>query len=112
MSMPIETKQLDSGATVVALSGRLVLGREVQQMESTITELVAQGARKFIFDLRSLDYTDSSGIGCFVSCLTKIKKSSGDMRLAGANERVTRLFQLTGVDHLMPMYPSVSEAGA
>jgi anti-sigma B factor antagonist len=110
--MPIETKQLDSGATVILLSGRLVLGREVQTMESTVSGLVAQGARKFIIDLGALDYADSSGIGTFVSCLTQIKKAGGEMRVAGANPRVAKLFELTGVDHLMPMYASVAEAGA
>ena len=112
MSMPIETRELESGTTVIVLSGRLVLGREVQTLESTVSGLVAQGARKFIMDLGTLDYADSSGIGTFVSCLTQIKKSGGEMRLAGANPRVARLFQLTGVDHLMPMYASVAEAGS
>ena len=108
--MPVETKQLESGTAVIVVSGRLVLGREVERMESLVKGLLAQGARKFIFDLASLDYADSAGIGTFVACLTEIKKNGGEMRLAAANARVGRLFQLTGVDHLMPMYPSVAEA--
>jgi anti-anti-sigma factor len=110
--MPVETKQLQSGVTVVALSGRLVLGKEVEKLESAVSLLVADGARKFVFDLAGLDYADSAGIGTLVSCLTQIKKAGGEMRVAGANQRVGRLFQLTGVDHLMSMYPSVAEASA
>jgi hypothetical protein len=34
------------------------------------------------------------------------------MRLAAANPRIQRLFQLTGIDHLMSMYPSVAEAAS
>jgi anti-sigma B factor antagonist len=110
--MPIETKQLQSGMTVVALSGRLILGKEVENLESLIGLLVADGARKFVFDLAQLDYADSAGIGALVACFSQIKKSAGEMRVAGANQRVARLFQLTGVDHLMSMYPSVAEASA
>jgi len=110
--MPVETKQLDSGVTVVTVSGRLILGKEVERLESVVTGLLVQGARKYVFDLGALDYADSAGIGTFVSCLTQIKKSGGEMRVAAANQRVNRLFQLTGVDHLMPLYATVAEAAA
>jgi anti-sigma B factor antagonist len=112
VGMPVETKQLESGVTVVAASGRLVLGKEVERLEAAVSGLLAQGARRFVFDLAALDYADSAGIGTLVSCLTQIKKSGGDMRVAGANQRVTRLFQLTGINQLMSLYPSVAEAAA
>jgi anti-anti-sigma factor len=108
--MPVETKQLDSGVTVVTVSGRLVLGKEVERLESAVNLLVAAGARRFVFDLAALDYADSAGIGTFVACLSQIKKSGGEMKVAGANQRVSRLFQLTGVDHLLTMYPTLAEA--
>lgn len=110
--MPVETKQLHSGVMVVALSGRLVLGKEVDRLESAVNLALADGARKFIFDLATLEYADSAGIGTIVSCLSLIKKSGGEMRVAAANQRVGRLFQLTGVDHLMSMYPNVADAAA
>jgi len=88
------------------------LGKEVDRLETTVTGMVGSGARKFVFDLAGLDYADSAGIGTFVACLTQIKKSGGEMRVAGANQRVSRLFQMTGVDHLLAMYPSVAEAAA
>ncbi|HKE29826.1 MAG TPA: STAS domain-containing protein [Bryobacteraceae bacterium] len=81
-------------------------------MESAVNLLIADGARKFVLDLTALEYADSAGIGTLVSCLTQIRKSGGEMRVAGANERVARLFQLTGIDHLMSMYPNVAEAAA
>jgi anti-anti-sigma factor len=47
-----------------------------------------------------------------VACLTHIKKAGGDMRMAGANARVKRLFQMTGVDQLLSLYPTVAEAAS
>lgn len=110
--MPIETKQMDPGVSVVVVSGRLVLGREIEQLESVVNGLVGQGQKKVVFDLTTLDYVDSAGIGTFVSCLTSIRKSGGDLRIAGVNARIQRLFKMTGVDHLMSLYPTVSEAAA
>lgn len=108
--MPIDTRQLDSGVVVVAVSGRLLLGRDLERLESAITGLLAQGSRNFVFDLATLEYTDSAGIGTLVSCFSQISKSGGEMRVAGPNPRVARLFQLTGVDQLFTLYPNVSEA--
>jgi anti-sigma B factor antagonist len=112
IGMPIDAKQLDSGVVVVAVSGRLVLGRDLEGLESAVTGWLSQGSRKFVFDLAALDYADSAGIGTVVSCLTQIKKSGGEMRVAAANARMSRLFQMTGVDQLLSLYPNVSEATA
>jgi anti-sigma B factor antagonist len=111
--MPIETKQLDPGVAVITVSGRLVMGKEIERLENVTRDLLAEGHNKvFVFDLTTLDYADSSGIGTFVACLTTIKKSGAEMRLAGANARIQRLFRLTGVDHLLSQFPTVAAATA
>ena len=103
---------MDSGAALVTVTGRLTLGRDVDRLEAVVNELLAQGQRKFIFDASALDYADSAGIGAVVACLTHIKKAGGDMRMAGANARVLRLFQMTGVDQLLSLYTTVAEAAS
>jgi anti-sigma B factor antagonist len=108
--MPIEMKQLESGIAVVTISGRLVLGKDEERLETVTGDLIKQGQKKFVYDISALDYADSSGIGTLVSCLTNIKKAGGDLRMAGANVRMMRLFQMTGVQSLMALYPTVVEA--
>jgi anti-sigma B factor antagonist len=108
--MPIETRQLTPGVSVITLSGRLVFGREVERLESLVKELLQKNEKTLVFDASTLDYVDSSGIGTLVSCLTQIKKGGGEMRVAGANPRIQRLFSMTGVDKLLSMYGSVAEA--
>jgi anti-sigma B factor antagonist len=108
--MPIEMKQLESGIAVVTISGRLVLGKDEERLETVTGDLIKQGQKKFVYDISALEYADSSGIGTLVSCLTNIKKSGGDLGVAGANTRMTRLFQMTGVQSLMSLYPTVDAA--
>jgi len=110
--MPVDTKQMDGGAALVTVTGRLTLGRDAERLESVVNELLKQGQKKFIFDASALDYADSAGIGTVVACLTHIKKAGGEMRLAGANARVLRLFHMTGVDQLLSLYPTVAEAAS
>jgi|SRR6516225_1234525 anti-anti-sigma factor len=110
--MPIEKKQVEPGMAVVAVSGRLVLGRELERLESVVTELVGQAQKKIVLDVTALDYADSSGVGVLVSCVTHVKKAGGELRIAGANPRMQRLFQVTGVDKILLQYPTVAEAAA
>ena len=111
--MPVESKQLNPGVVVITVSGRLVLGKDIERLENIVNELAASGEQKlFVCDVTALDYADSSGIGTFVACLTTIRKSGAEMRLAGANARIRRLFTLSGVDHLMSLFPTVAAAAA
>src|SRR5579871_5489937 len=101
--MPVESKQMD-GVNVVVVSGRLVLGVEVERLENATKELVKQTPGLVVMDLSGLDYADSAGIGTSVACLTLIRKAGGDMRVAGVNARIQKLFQITGINHLMASY--------
>ena len=110
--MPIDSKVMEPGILVVSLSGRLVFGRDVERLEGLVKDALKQGRSRLVFDASTLDYVDSSGIGAIVSCLTEVKKAGGDLRLAGANARVQRLFSMTGVDKLLRTYSNVAEAAA
>jgi anti-sigma B factor antagonist len=110
VAMPIEAKSMAPDLVVLEISGRLVMGKEVGRLEAVVKEQLEKGSKKFVFDLSNLEYTDSSGIGSLVSCLTAIRKSGGELRMAGVNERIQRLFQITGVNHLMAVYPTVAAA--
>jgi anti-anti-sigma factor len=109
--MPTQT-WVDHGHAVLTVSGRLILGREVEELETVVAEQLRLGHRRFVFDLASLDYLDSSGIGAIVSCLAKVKRTGGELRMAGLNTRLERMFKMTGVDTLFAIYPTVTEAVA
>jgi anti-sigma B factor antagonist len=110
--MPIETRRMEPGVAVVALSGRMTFGRDAEQFESTVRKLIENGDRKFVLDATALEYIDSAGIGALVSALSSVKKAGGELRLAGATERIVRLFAMTGVDKLLSLYPTVAEAAS
>jgi len=108
--MPIESRQLESGIALVTISGRLVFGKEVERLEAAVKALIGLGQKRYIFDAAGLEYVDSSGIGTLVACLGDIRKSGGDLRLAAVSPRIQRLLQMTGVDQLLPTFPTVAEA--
>jgi anti-anti-sigma factor len=110
--MSVDSKQLESGVAVVTISGRLAMGGETERLDATVKSLLQKDQKQFVLDITALDYADSSGIGMLVSCLTNVKKAGGDLKLAGANPRIRRIFAMTGVDTMMPMFATLADATA
>ena len=110
--MSVEAKQLDSGVAVVTITGRLAMGAETERLDAAVKSLLQKDQKKFVLDITTLDYVDSSGIGMLVSCLTNVKKAGGELKLAGASPRIRRIFAMTGVDTVMPMFDTLADAMA
>jgi anti-anti-sigma factor len=108
--MAVETKQLESGVAVIVISGRLALGGETEKLSAALDKLLTLDSKQIVFDISGLEYVDSSGVGTLVSCLTKLKKAGGQMKVAGANPRIRRIFSMTGVESMMSLYDSVAAA--
>ena len=68
------------------------------------------GSRKFLIDFTKTGYIDSSGLGVLVSLSKKIRDEGGDLRLAGLNDDLKTLFELTKLDTLFAITDSAAEA--
>jgi anti-sigma B factor antagonist len=96
MSFSIERSD---DVTVVAVDGELTVGNR-GEFKSAVIDLLEDGDRKFVFDFATSGYIDSSGLGVLVSLSKKIRENSGGLRLAGLNEDLRTLFELTKLDTL------------
>jgi anti-sigma B factor antagonist len=107
MSFSIRTDA--SGVVVVTVDGQLVVGNR-HELKQKVTDSLAGGARKFLIDFTNTGYIDSSGLGVLVSLSRKIREADGDLRLAGLNEDLRTLFELTKLDTLFTIADSASAA--
>ena len=110
MLLRIETKRIEPDITVLAFSGWITMTTERQRMEQMVEELVGQDNKKLILDLSAVEYIDSTGMGTIASCFTKVMRANGALRVAGSQDRVRQLFQITHLDRIIPCYPTVSVA--
>ena len=90
----------DSGGIVlVEVDGELIVGNR-EEFKQSVLERVESGERKFVVDFQESSYIDSSGLGALVSLSRKIREAGGELRLAGLNEDLRTLFELTKLDTL------------
>lgn len=61
-------------------------------------ENAIQGGGNFMFDFSDVTYLSSAGLRILVSAKKMLDAQGGSMRIVNANEEVTEVFEITGLD--------------
>lgn len=109
VSLSIQEEPVDD-VVVVKISGRIALGRDCQQVEWKVEDLVREGKTKIVLDLSGVEHLDSSGVGILMMCYSKAKKSGGDLRLAGVTGNVERTLKAVNLERIFQFYPTATTA--
>jgi anti-sigma B factor antagonist len=72
--------------------------------------LRGENAATIILDLSRVPYMDSAGLGSLVSTYVSCQKSGRRMALSGVNPRVWQLFEITRLEPLFLVFPSLMDA--
>ena len=96
------------GTVIVKLTGPLTLAN----IFTIQSELRAIQAPVTVFDLSESEYMDSAGLGVLVNFYTSAVKNDRRIALAGVNQRIEALLDMTRVKSLLRVFPTVAEAEA
>ena len=94
MKMTASTR-LVGGVTIVDLYGRIVLGEGSAGVRDLVRNLIKEGNKKILLNLRDVDYIDSSGLGELVNAFTIMRSQGGELKLLNLTKRVRALLQIT-----------------
>jgi len=97
------------GITILGIKGRLTAG-ETTPVREKITQLMAEGKLKIIFDLANVEYIDSTGLGGLVICYTQLKKAGGGLKLMHLNRRNVELLALTRLHTVFEVFAEEQDA--
>ena len=103
------TVRKQGGVLVIDVDGQLIVGNR-QDLKQRVLDALEAGDRKFLIDFTRTGYIDSTGLGVLVSLSKKIRDEGGDLRLAGLNEDLKTLFELTKLDTLFAITDSAEQA--
>jgi anti-sigma B factor antagonist len=71
---------------------------------------VLEAHTKLVFDLHRLRFTDSSGLGAFLSCLRQVNARGGDVKLCSMSPQVRAVFELVRFHRIFDIYSTPEEA--
>lgn len=85
------------------------------QLRQEIVSQISQGNHQLVIDLDSVDFIDSTGLGVLIGGLKRARSQGGDLRVSGVDERLEKIFDLTGLGDVLAVVDPADpdrEAGA
>jgi anti-sigma B factor antagonist len=92
---------LDGDTWAVRLSGELDLS-SAEQLDTTIAELCADGARRIVLEMRALEFMDSTGLRSLLVGAELCAVSGCELLLGSTSMQVERLLSVSGVNGRLP----------
>src|SRR5260370_42485654 len=100
-SEPLEIERLDRG--VLSFRGPLTM----ENVSPFLNAVRREDAPTMILDLTNVPYLDSSWLGSLVSACTSCAKAGRRIALTGVNKRVLKVFEITKVERIFLMFPTL-----
>jgi anti-sigma B factor antagonist len=95
--------------SIIQIRGRLEAANR-DELKSAVDARLADQQDKFLLDLGQLEFIDSSGLGCLVSCLRSADKAGGALKIVSLRDYVAKLFETTRLDRVFEVYPDRDKA--
>jgi len=98
----------EAGATIVALTGELDIAA-APSLEERLETIFSDAPARLIFDLRGLEFIDSTGLSVLVKANQRAEIAGVPFGLAGGGTQVRRLLSLTGIEDRLTVADEPSE---
>ena len=108
MDLNIDTVKRD-GSVVVSVAGEVDVFT-APKLRVQLNALVEQGERNIIVGLEGVDFLDSFGLGVLVAGLKRVKTHDGNLSIVCTQERILKIFRITGLTKVFPIHASVEES--
>lgn len=100
-------------AVLVHASGEIDSGNASQlrtQLGAALQQAGAQESRLLIVDLQGVTYFGSAGLNAVLDCHKSGLRAGTTVRLVAENDLVVRPIEVTNLDSLLDLYPTLPEA--
>lgn len=104
-----ESGESAGGFSVVEARGEIDV-YTAPRLRDQLVELVDAGHYDIVVDMRGVQFLDSTGLGVLVGGLKRVRQHDGSLRLVCTQERIVKIFRITGLTKVFPIHASLEEA--
>lgn len=108
MDLTLSTRSED-GRTIVEVAGEIDV-YTAPRLREQLAELVDSGRYDIVVDMTGVEFLDSTGLGVLVGGLKRVRTHDGSLHLVCTQERILKIFRITGLTKVFPIHDSVSAA--
>jgi anti-anti-sigma factor len=106
--MKLKREKIDD-VNLLYLEGSLTVAN-AQDVFSQIVSLLEEGETRFLLQLSSVDFIDSTGLGIVVRLSKRVGEVKAKINLAEPQPKILEMFELTRLDKILPIYKTQEEA--
>jgi anti-sigma B factor antagonist len=103
------TTRSEGDSTVVVVGGEIDVYTAPKLREQLI-DLVNAGKYHLVVDMEGVEFLDSTGLGVLVGGLKRVRAHDGTLRLVCTQERILKIFRITGLTKVFPIHDTVDDA--
>jgi anti-sigma B factor antagonist len=95
--------------TVISVTGEIDV-YTAPTLRERLNELVADGEYHLVVDMAGVDFLDSTGLGVLVGGLKRARSHDGTLQLVCDQEKILKVFRITGLTKVFPIHASLGAA--
>jgi anti-sigma B factor antagonist len=103
------TTRAEGDRTVVQVGGEIDV-YTAPKLREQLVDLVNAGQYHLVVDMENVEFLDSTGLGVLVGGLKRVRAHDGSLRLVCTQERILKIFRITGLTKVFPIHDSVDDA--
>lgn len=109
MNLKLNTRTINDQTSLIDLEGEVDVYTAPQLKQQIIT-LLDSGIKHVIVNLSAVDYLDSTALGVLIGGLKRLRERNGTLDLICPNQRIKRIFEITGLDKIFDIFATEEEA--
>lgn len=96
---------------VITLNGDHLDAKQAPGFKENVHELIcSEKLKSVVFDLKELQFIDSSGLGSFLSVLRHLNGQGGDLKLAAASKPIQTMLEMVRMHKLFEIFNTADDA--
>ena len=93
----------------MAVSGEVDV-HTAAQLGTELDTVIDAGGLQLVVDFTNTPFLDSTGLSVLVRALGRVRGDGGSVRIVAPDDRIAKVFRLTGLDTTMPLYAHLPAA--
>ena len=103
------TTPRQSRSNVLPLNGEIDL-HVSPSVTASLNEMINKKPERMVVDLSDVSYIDSAGLAALIEAMQKVEGYGGKFMLAGLQETVRSIFEISRLDQVFQIFPDAGAA--
>lgn len=109
MNLKVTPTPVRAGVVALDLEGEVDV-YTAPLLRQEIMDQVDKGTKNILVHLEKVEYLDSTGLGILIGGVKRLKEQNGSLKLVGPSPRISRIFDITGLNRIFDVYATQADA--